>query len=69
MVTKTVYKEVEVEIDVDLSDFSDEDLIAELNFRGINNVNTSLQHIEKLYKSYTNNGEINYRDLRDFCAS
>lgn len=30
-----VYKEVEVEVDVDISDFSDEELIAAAKYRGI----------------------------------
>jgi len=61
MVSTTVSKYVDVEIDVELSDFDTEDLIEELEVRGINVPDedvigqkspTNLQ-IEELYIAYT----------------
>lgn len=53
----TLWKEVEVEVEVDLSDFDTEDLISELEDRNVSwtgpNSSTAGEIIEKLHIAYT----------------
>lgn len=48
MTSKTIYKEVD--IDVDLGDFEDEELLEELKVRGIINVDSVTPALEEIYQ-------------------
>jgi len=49
--SRSVYKDVTVEVDIDLDDFSDEELIEELSDRGISNTK-DVTSIDKLYRNF-----------------
>ena len=48
MTSKTVYKEID--IDIDLRDFEDEELLAELKTRGIFNIDSVTDDLEEIYQ-------------------
>lgn len=48
MTSKTVYKEID--IDVDLGDFEDEELLEELKVRGIINIDSVTNELEEIYQ-------------------
>lgn len=48
MMTKTIYREID--IDIDLSDFSDEELLEELRNRGIVNIDSVTENLEEIYQ-------------------
>lgn len=48
MTSKTIYKEVD--IDIDLGDFEDEELLEELKVRGIINVDSVTPALEEIYQ-------------------
>ena len=65
--TKTVYQKVEVEIDVALDEFSDEELIEELESRNDSVNSLSTKAIQNLYTSYiTLSRESFEKDLKKF---
>ena len=65
--TKTVYQEVEVEFDVALEEFSDEELIEELESRNDSVNSLSTKAIQNLYTSYiTLSRESFEKDLKKF---
>lgn len=65
--TKTIYQDVEVEIDVALDEFSDEELIEELESRNDSVNSLSTKAIQNLYTSYiTLSRESFEKDLKKF---
>ena len=48
MVTRTIYKEIEVDVDVD--DFTNAELLEELNSRGIVNFDSVTNMIDEIYQ-------------------
>ena len=46
----TIHKDVEVEVDVDMEDFDDDDLLEELERRGISVGTKSLELINEIYE-------------------
>lgn len=65
----TVYKEVDVEVDVDMEDFADEELIEELEERGyvIHSKKEYTSDIDYLYSTWlTCSKEMFEKQLKDF---
>lgn len=54
---KSITKEIEVDIDVDLSDFDTDDLIEELKSRNVNWTENPDLELEDIYKQFAFNNE------------